>query len=182
MSPRAACRLERLGFERVYDYVDGISDWKAAGLPVEGSAPVVPMVGDAARGDVPTCTADERLHDVQRRTTDAGWDQCIVLDCDRVVVGRLGESAFAADPSTPIDAVMEPGPATVRPDSLLEPLLGRMARRNVEVVVVTTPQGRLLGALRRADGEQYAGGVAAERIWRYCEGCPGVWRVATKPG
>ena len=30
MSPRAACRLEALGFTRVYDYVDGIADWKAA--------------------------------------------------------------------------------------------------------------------------------------------------------
>jgi rhodanese-related sulfurtransferase len=32
MSPRAACRLEAIGFEEVYDYATGISDWKAAGL------------------------------------------------------------------------------------------------------------------------------------------------------
>ncbi len=39
MSPRAACRLEALGFEQVYDYVLGIADWKAAGIPIEGDAP-----------------------------------------------------------------------------------------------------------------------------------------------
>ncbi len=39
MSPRAACRLEALGFEQVYDYVLGIADWNAAGIPIEGDAP-----------------------------------------------------------------------------------------------------------------------------------------------
>ncbi|MDP9404293.1 MAG: rhodanese-like domain-containing protein [Actinomycetota bacterium] len=33
MSPRAAWRLEHLGFAQVYDYVAGKVDWMAAGLP-----------------------------------------------------------------------------------------------------------------------------------------------------
>ncbi len=33
MSPRAAARLETLGFSRVYDYVGGKRDWLAAALP-----------------------------------------------------------------------------------------------------------------------------------------------------
>ena len=36
MSPRAAWRLESLGFTKVYDYVPGKTDWLAAGLPREG--------------------------------------------------------------------------------------------------------------------------------------------------
>lgn len=36
MSPRAACRLATLGFEQIYDYVAGKSDWLARGLPREG--------------------------------------------------------------------------------------------------------------------------------------------------
>ena len=36
MSPRAACRLETLGFSEVYDYVAGKADWLARGLPREG--------------------------------------------------------------------------------------------------------------------------------------------------
>jgi rhodanese-related sulfurtransferase len=31
MSPRAASRLESLGFTEVYDYIDGKLDWMAAG-------------------------------------------------------------------------------------------------------------------------------------------------------
>lgn len=34
-SPRAAERMEKLGYERVYDYVAGKMDWKEAGLPIE---------------------------------------------------------------------------------------------------------------------------------------------------
>ena len=36
MSPRAAWRLESIGFEQVYDYVTGKADWGSFGLPLEG--------------------------------------------------------------------------------------------------------------------------------------------------
>ena len=36
MSPRAAWRLEGLGFEKVFDYVPGEADWFASGLPRDG--------------------------------------------------------------------------------------------------------------------------------------------------
>jgi hypothetical protein len=37
MSPRAAARLESLGFKQVYDYAAGKTDWGSAGLPLEGA-------------------------------------------------------------------------------------------------------------------------------------------------
>ena len=49
MSPRAAWRLETLGFEKVFDYVDGRADWLAAGLPTEGTGSSLPKAGDVAR-------------------------------------------------------------------------------------------------------------------------------------
>jgi 3-mercaptopyruvate sulfurtransferase SseA len=61
MSPRAAWRLEGLGFERVYDYVPGKADWSASGLPTEGTLASVPDIGDAARRDAPTCTPTEKV-------------------------------------------------------------------------------------------------------------------------
>lgn len=33
-SPKAAEKMEKLGYERVYDYEAGKKDWKDAGLPV----------------------------------------------------------------------------------------------------------------------------------------------------
>ena len=49
MSPRAACRLEAIGFEEVYDYTAGIADWKAAGLDLEGSEDQGLRIADATR-------------------------------------------------------------------------------------------------------------------------------------
>lgn len=34
-SPKAARKLDQLGYEEVYDYEAGKRDWKAAGLPIE---------------------------------------------------------------------------------------------------------------------------------------------------
>jgi len=34
-SPKAARRMEELGYEQVFDYEGGKMDWKEAGLPVE---------------------------------------------------------------------------------------------------------------------------------------------------
>jgi hypothetical protein len=43
---------------------------------------------------------------------------------------------------------MEAGPATIRAHDELAPTLARMAERHVAVLLVTTPEGTLLGALR----------------------------------
>lgn len=37
-SPKAAGMMEKLGYERVYDYAAGKMDWKQAGLPVRSPA------------------------------------------------------------------------------------------------------------------------------------------------
>jgi rhodanese-related sulfurtransferase len=37
-SPQAACRLDALGYENVYDYEGGKQDWIEAGLPTESGA------------------------------------------------------------------------------------------------------------------------------------------------
>jgi rhodanese-related sulfurtransferase len=34
-SPKAAKRMEQLGYDRVYDYVAGKADWRAAGKPID---------------------------------------------------------------------------------------------------------------------------------------------------
>src|SRR2546427_13136002 len=64
MSPRAAWRLETLGFEQVYDYAAGKADWGAAGLPREGTVASDPSAGDAADPDVPTCSLQDDLRSV----------------------------------------------------------------------------------------------------------------------
>jgi CBS-domain-containing membrane protein len=153
MSPRAAARLATLGFEQVYDYVAGKADWSAAGLPLAGPAASVPRAADLARTDAPTCTLADDLRTVRNRVRASSWDTCIVLDENRVVIGRLGRRAIAADDESSVEGAMFEGPGTIRPDMTLERIVERLRERDLKTAVVTTPDGRLVGVLRRDEAE-----------------------------
>jgi CBS domain-containing protein len=162
MSPRAACRLEQLGFERVYDYVGGIADWKAAGLRVEGDGKQGLRVADATTGDAPTCDVGERVGEVRDRARAAGWETCVVVAGDGVVVGRLRSPAWDTEASAMVGELMEPGPSTVRPDAALEPLVRRMRKKSTPQVLVTTPEGTLIGVLFFEDADRLVGTDASQ--------------------
>ncbi len=49
---------------------------------------------------------------------------------------------------------MEAGPASVRPDEDLVDLAGRLRENDVATILVTTPEGRLIGMLCREDAER----------------------------
>jgi CBS domain-containing protein len=68
-----------------------------------------------------------------------------VLFDDAVVAGILEENAFEADDDQLVDDVMNPGPTTVRPSEDVNDLRERMHKRNVGEVIVTRPDGRLVG-------------------------------------
>lgn len=172
MSPRAACRLEALGFEQVYDYTAGIADWKAAGLDVDGTEDPGLRIADATRSDIPTAHRLELVGAVRQRADRAGWDEALVVDCGGVVVGRLRGSAWDADDRT-AESVMEPGPTTVRPDGSLHDLLERMSAHGTELVVVSDPQGHLIGAVVAEEAERLVSGRPPEREWSECDGCDG---------
>jgi len=142
-----------MGFTRVYDYVAGKKDWGSYGLPHEGTNVPERLAGEIARCDVPTCTLDERLGDVRERVRAAGWDTCIVVNEQRVVLGRLGRKAIAGDADESVEQAMTPGPSTVRPSIGTDALLERIGSRNLTGMLVTTPDGRLVGLARRVDLE-----------------------------
>lgn len=52
---------------------------------------------------------------------------------------------------------MRNGPATFRPNEPVEKMAKRMQDREATAVLVTTPDGRLVGLLYRKDVEQLAG-------------------------
>ena len=154
MSPRAAWRLEGLGFPQVYDHAAGEADWFASGLPGEGRDAAIPRAGDVARRDVPTCGPDNRVGEVRERVQPARWDTCLVVNEERVVLGRLRGTALTADAETPVEQAMEPGPTTFRPDARITEVVERMRAKDVESVVVTTSDGGLVGLLKWADAER----------------------------
>ena len=154
MSPRAAWRLKGLGFSPVYDYVPGKVDWFAAGLPKEGKLAEVPTVGEAARQDVPTCSPEEKAGEAKRRMEEAGWDRCVVVNEERIVLGMLRGKELEPAPETTVEEVMRPGPTTFRPDTPVEKVAKRMRKRGVSAVLVTTSDGELVGMLHRDDAER----------------------------
>jgi CBS domain-containing protein len=154
MSPRAAWRLESLGFTQVFEYVAGKADWLAFGLPSEGPDANTPRVGQIARRDVPICALRERVGEIRDRVETAGWDECLVVNDQRVVLGRLRGSALEAPAETRAEAVMEPGPTTTRPDAPLTKLVPRLRGKHVARIIVTTPDGRLVGIAERRAAER----------------------------
>jgi CBS domain-containing protein len=142
-----------MGFAKVYDYVAGKKSWGSFGLPREGTGVPERTAGDVARREAPTCALDERLADVRERVRAAGWDTCIVVTEQRVVLGRLGRQAVAAEGAESVGEAMSPGPSTVRPSIGTDALLERMRPRNLTSYLVTTPDGRLVGLVRRDDLE-----------------------------
>lgn len=155
MSPRAASRLEALGFTDVYDYVAGIADWASFGLPIEGEHHSGTRVGARARTDVPACGPGDRMVDVRERVQAAGWDTCFVTNERGVVLGRLGRTALGGGGGdVSVEEAMTLGPSTVRPALELEKALERMRAQNLSSLPVTRSDGVLVGVLRREDAER----------------------------
>jgi CBS domain-containing protein len=157
MSPRAAWRLEGLGFEKVYDYMPGKADWFASGLPKEGKLASIPTIGEAAHRDVPTCGLRDRVGFARDEAQKAGWDRCVVVNKERVVLGVLREAEWSTHPGAAVDNVLRNGPATFRPNEAVAKLADRMRQRGASSILVTTPDGRLMGLLNRKDAERIAG-------------------------
>ena len=135
----------------MYDYRTGLQDWKGAGLPIEGTNAQRPRLVDVVRRDVPVCSLSERLGDVRARVVAAGWDACVVVSQDRVVLGLLRAKELQADPGLPVEQVMRPGPSTYRPFVSVEEMRHTMIDRDLESSPVTTSDGKLVGLIRRQD-------------------------------
>src|SRR6266852_4733228 len=152
MSPRAASRLESLGFPRVYDYVAGKADWGSYGLPLDGQADSRTRVTAIAATDVPTCRLDEPVADITARLPD-GWDICVVTNDARVVLGVLGRRALRSNQRTTVEDAMTPGPSTIRPSARLDAMTKRMHDQSLTSILVTRSDGVLVGVLRADDIE-----------------------------
>jgi hypothetical protein len=155
VSPRAAARLEQLGFREVYDYTGGKMDWLDFELPSEGNGG--PMIGNAYRRGVPTCSPEDSIGRVRQLFTD-GWSWVVVLNSTGVILGRLRRTRLGEDEEAAARDVMEPGPSTYRASVSLEEMVPKMKSRGFENALISDPDGRLLGVLNRADAEAVLSG------------------------
>jgi CBS domain-containing protein len=140
----------------VYDYGSGKQDWLAAGLRTEGRVASWPRAGTVARPDVPTSALDEGRGEVAERVRAAGWDVCVVVNEERVVLGLLRGEQLEGDPATPIEEAMRPGPSTFRPHVPIAEMARYMVEHDLPSTPITTGDGVLVGMLRREDAAEAA--------------------------
>jgi len=150
MAPRAAARLESLGFNKVYEYKPGKEDWLAAGLPSEGRWGVQATIASVVRRDVPRFGLEDRAGDILESMRAGGWDWAAIVNGAGILLGRV-RAGDMTDPDTTASALMEEGPSTYRPNVRLDELLERMHDGRFDMAFVTDPDGRLKGLVTRRD-------------------------------
>jgi len=90
--------------------------------------------------------------DVRRAIADSPYGYALVVSPDGVVLGRVRKSALEAlSDGDPIDTVLEPRPQTIRPHLTEAKLEERFEAYGFRTLVVTRPDGTLIGVIRRDD-------------------------------
>ncbi|MDQ3575241.1 MAG: CBS domain-containing protein [Actinomycetota bacterium] len=151
-----------MGFGEVYDYVAGKVDWFGAGLPGEGRAAELTRIGELVDADVPTCAMDDRVG--QARDRLGSDDVCLVVNEAGVVLGLVEDEDLGGESQRPVAEVMQEGPSTLRPNVPAAVLAGQVGDGSFPWVVVTTPEGTLVGILRGADLEAWARDAGQDQV------------------
>ena len=146
LSSRAARWLDVLGFREVYDYMNSKVAWLGYGLAFEGTDG--PATRALARAEqVPTHGPDDTVADIAATIDE--WPVAVVTS-DRVVVGVVRPEVRSLAPTTLLRDVLQPGPPSVRPSISIRELAGSMDDDGQRWVLVTRPDGALLGLVRRS--------------------------------
>jgi len=89
---------------------------------------------------------------VRELVADSPYPFALVVS-EGVLLGRLRASKLDCDPELPAEAVMEPGPSTVRPHKTAAGTAHDLAERELRWALVTTPRGELIGVAIRSELE-----------------------------
>ncbi|HEV1996506.1 MAG TPA: CBS domain-containing protein [Candidatus Dormibacteraeota bacterium] len=108
----------------------------------------MPNIGSLVHPDVPTCGLDESLNDVSRRVLEAGWNTCVVVNAERIVIGRLFKKELESGAGGSVETAMRPGPSTYRPNVDVLEMSHHLTERKLQTALVTLSNGRLLGLVR----------------------------------
>ena len=111
-----------------------------------------------ARRDAPTCRLDEPIGEVRERVRAAGWDACVVVNEERVVLGLLRKEELENGRDELVERVMRPGPSTFRPHVSIQEMAHYMVDHDLPTSPVTSSDGRLIGILRVEDALAVAHG------------------------
>jgi predicted transcriptional regulator len=130
---------------------------------LEGKLAAVPRLGHLARKDVTRARLDELVGDVAQRATAEGWDTALVVNGEGILLGRLFKEELEGDPKATVEAVMQHGPSTFRPDVDVVYMTKFMHDNELETAPVTTSDGVLIGMALREDLEKVVNELSSER-------------------
>jgi Mg/Co/Ni transporter MgtE len=82
---------------------------------------------------------------------DEGWPLAVVVNEERVVLGRLRPSALAEQPDEIAEELLVPGPRTIRGTREASEMAAWLDERKIPGVIVTNADGVLVGYVRRQD-------------------------------
>jgi predicted transcriptional regulator len=94
------------------------------------------------------------MTEVQQRAS--GWNACVVVNDERVVLGLLRVQELERGEHDVVDRVMRPGPSTFRPHVPIDELAHFMVHHELQSSPITTSDGRLVGLLLREDAVRVA--------------------------
>src|ERR1039457_3428896 len=117
----------------------------ARALPLDEYRATERRAIDFSNQEAVTCGLRDTVGTLRPRVADSPYGFALVLDDDGVLLG--------GDQEALAEEVMEPGPSTNRPDASLAKLLAKLQERELTTAILTDPEGRLLGVVRRADLE-----------------------------
>jgi Mg/Co/Ni transporter MgtE len=90
--------------------------------------------------------------DVRRAIADSPYGYALVMSRGGLVLGRVQKSALdTLSDGDPIESVLEPRPQTIRPHLTEAKLEERFEAYGFRTLVVTRPDGTLIGVIRRDD-------------------------------
>lgn len=114
---------------------------------MEGKGAHYAVAGEVAdRNAVLACRVGDPVGDMADKLDSVAHDYCVVLNDQDIVLGRMRKRNVQGPADEAVELVMEPGPTTLRPKEPAKALLERMKKKKVPAVIVTTKNGRLLGA------------------------------------
>jgi CBS domain-containing protein len=133
----------------VYDYAASKTDWLAADQPFEGTAR---LAGMFTRRGVATASERTPAGEALRLLDAQGFRPVPVVNSAGVVMGAAYRDRLAtASPQAEAGSLMRFGVSTVRPREDAAALARRMGQNGVTRVVVTRPDGTLVGLFFAAD-------------------------------
>ena len=104
------------------------------------------------RRQIATASGDTPAAEALRRRQEAGFGPVVVVNHAGVVMGAAHRADLEAAPAdAPSGALMRFGVSTVRPSEEAAGLAHRMGHAQVTRVVVTRPDGMLVGLVFAAD-------------------------------